>query len=54
MRTAVEIKKSYNFTILNNKPEIIRNIQLYQYTPKNVSCKDKHAQDNHDFKAMNM
>ena len=54
IRMVVEIKNSYNFTFLNNRPEIIRKIKLYQYTPNNVSCKDKHAQDNHDFKVMNM
>ena len=47
-------KKSNNFTILNNKHEIIRTFKSYQYTPKNMSCKEKHTQDNHDFKVMNM
>ena len=40
--------------ILNNKPEIMTKLMLYQCTPNNVSSKEKHAQDNHDFKAMNM
>ena len=49
-----EKKKSNNFTIMNNKHEIIRTFKSYQYTPKNMSCKEKHTQDNHDFKVMNM
>ena len=47
-------EKSHNFTILNNKHEIIRTFKLYQYTPQNMSCMEKHAEDNHDFRVMNM